>query len=85
MTATKQFETKPNTGALFRNDRKSSDTDRDYAGTLNVEGTEFWISGWLKEAKSGQKYLSLSVKPKGAPTTKVPATKTNDFDDGIPF
>ena len=80
------FETKPNSGALFKNDRKSGDTDRDYAGTLNVEGKEFWLSGWVKEAKSGQKFLSLSLKAKDAPTTKAPATKkADDFNDEIPF
>jgi len=42
-----------NRGALFRNDDKdpSDDKDRDYNGTLNVEGTEYWISGWVRISK----------------------------------
>jgi hypothetical protein len=76
-----------NRGALFRNDDKdpNDDKDRDYAGTLDVEGTEFWLSGWIRTAKSGRKYLSLSVKPK---QDKPPASKeprADDFNDEIPF
>jgi hypothetical protein len=76
-----------NKGALFRNDDKdpNDDKDRDYAGTLDVEGTEFWLSGWIRTAKSRRKYLSLSVKPK---QDKPPASKeprAADFNDEIPF
>jgi hypothetical protein len=56
-----------NRGALFRNDDKGpkDDKERDYSGTLDVEGTEYWISGWVRiSRKTGKKYLSLSVKPK---------------------
>lgn len=52
-----------NSGALFRND-KAKDTDRDYSGTLNVGGSEYWVSGWQRQAKSGKKYLALKLKPK---------------------
>jgi hypothetical protein len=58
------FQQKPNRGSLFRNDDKSKDEDRDYSGSLNVEGREYWLSGWINETKTGTKYLSLSVKPK---------------------
>jgi hypothetical protein len=76
-----------NRGALFRNEDKdpNDDKDRDYNGTLDVEGTEFWLSGWIRTAKSGRKYLSLSVKPK---QDKPPASKeprAADFNDEIPF
>lgn len=52
-----------NRGAIFKNDRKEKETHPDRTGTLNVEGKEYWINGWLKEGKSGP-FLSLSVKPK---------------------
>jgi hypothetical protein len=76
-----------NKGALFRNDDKNpnDDRDRDYNGTLDVEGTDYWISGWVRTSKNGKKYLSLSVKPK---QDKPPATNKSraaDFDDSIPF
>ena len=77
-----------NKGALFRNDDKdpNDDRDRDYNGTLDVEGTEYWLSGWVRTSKkSGKKYLSLSIKPK---QDKPPATnksRADDFDDEISF
>jgi hypothetical protein len=76
-----------NRGALFRNDEKSDDNDRDYAGTLDVDGTEYWLSGWVRTSKkSGRKYLSLSIKPKKAPKEKPRQTaRSDDIDDEIPF
>jgi hypothetical protein len=73
-----------NRGALFRNDDKdpNDDKERDYSGTLDVEGTEYWISGWVRTSrKTGKKYLSLSLKPK---QDKPPATnksRAEDFGD----
>lgn len=53
-----------NRGALFKNDRRHKDTDPDYRGNINVDGRDFWINAWIKEAKAGGKYISLSVRPK---------------------
>jgi hypothetical protein len=75
---------KENRGVLFRNDDKAKDTDRDYSGTLNVEGCEYWVSGWVNVSKKGTKYLSLSIKPKDDDKPeKKPAVI--DYDDAIPF
>jgi hypothetical protein len=69
-----------NRGALFV-EEKQKETDRDYSGTLNVEGREFWISGWVKTSKKGQKFLSLSIKPKvGTPSTRA---RREDLEDEI--
>ena len=69
-----------NRGALFKNHEKSKDTDRDYSGMLNVNGVEFYISGWLKTSKKGTKFLSLSVKPKDEPEARRP-----ELNDSIGF
>jgi hypothetical protein len=71
-----------NRGALFRTEKeKENETDRDYSGSLNVNGTEFWISGWIKTSAKGTKYLSLAIKQKDA------AKETNkpEFNDSIGF
>lgn len=87
MTTERKFESKPNSGALFRNTRKHSDTDADYFGSVNLEGREFRISAWLNVSKqSGQKYMRLAIKPKDdAKTTAAPNAGGRDFDDSIPF
>ena len=53
-----------NSGALFVNNRKEKETHPDRTGSLNVEGKDYWISGWLKKDRNGNPYLSLSVRPK---------------------
>src|SRR5262245_37937275 len=74
-------------GALFKNTDKdpNDDRDRDYAGTLNVGGTEFWLSAWIRVSKKGTKYLSLSVKPKDVKPTASKKPRAEDFDDEIRF
>jgi hypothetical protein len=77
-----------NRGALFRNDDKdpNDDKERDYSGTLDVEGTEYWLSGWVcTSKKSGKKYLSLSIKAKQDKPPAANKSPAEDFVDGIPF
>jgi hypothetical protein len=75
----KGFQTKPNTGTIFRNTDKQKDEDRDYSGSLNVAGAgEFWVSGWIKVSQRGTKYLSLSVKPKQEAAKSAGAAPFND-------
>jgi hypothetical protein len=76
-----------NRGALFRNDDKdpNDDKERDYSGTLDVEGSEYWLSGWVHTSRSGKKYLSLSVKPKQDKPPPSKKSRAGDLDDMIPF
>lgn len=61
------YEMKPNTGSLFKNDRKETDTHPDYKGTALVDGLgECWLDAWINTAKDGSKYMSLKLKPKNA-------------------
>lgn len=72
-----------NSGALFKNDNKESEKHPDYRGSINVDGTEFWLSAWLKTSKQGTKFMSLSVSPKDGKPAKG---KRQDDDGGdIPF
>ena len=50
-------------GVLFKNDRKENATQPDYTGTAQVNGTKYRLSAWIKEAKTGRKYLSLALSP----------------------
>lgn len=73
-----------NSGTLFQNDRKEKDTHPDRTGTLNVDGVDYWISGWLKKTKDGKPFLSLAIKRKDGAASAKPASKLEAADD-IPF
>lgn len=73
-----------NRGALFANKDRQSDNHPNATGTLNVDGREYWISAWTKTSKAGDKYQSISVKPKESKAKATPATEP-EFDDSIPF
>ena len=73
-------------GALFRNDKKSKETDRDFQGEVTVEGKEYWISSWINEGKEGRKYFKLKLKPKDAAPAKPAPQQSNSLtNEDIPF
>lgn len=73
-----------NSGVLFKNDKKEQEKHPDYKGSIMVDGTEYWLSAWIKEGKSG-KFMGLAVSPKDAqPPASKPAPK-NLEDSDIPF
>lgn len=79
------FEARINSGALFKNDKKTAAKHPDYQGNENVvcskcgEASSYRLAAWLKEGKKG-KFLSLAVsedtKGKGQPKPDT---------EGIPF
>lgn len=72
-----------NSGALFKNERKESETHADYNGSVNVNGKEFWLNAWLKESKAGKKYMSLSLKQKEVSPAQPEFTTVSSED--VPF
>jgi len=84
---------------LFKNTKKERDSQPDYrfTGEAEVDGREeqVEIAAWLNEAKSGMKYMSLTIKtgddawkpeakePPPAPAQTAPADE--GFKDEIPF
>ena len=73
-----------NSGVLFKNDKKEQEKHPDYKGSIMVDGTEYWLSAWIKEGKSG-KFMGLAVSPKDAqPPASKPMPK-NLEDSDIPF
>jgi hypothetical protein len=81
-----------NSGILARNDRKTTDKHPDFSGSLNVAGTDYWLSGWVNEGRAGskmegKKYFSLKVTPKDAPASSAPRSyaESGIISDDIPF
>ena len=76
-----------NRGSLFKNDRKDDAKFPDYKGSINVEGTEYWLSAWIKLSKDGQKFMSLSIKNKNADASLNKPKKgiKQEYDADIPF
>lgn len=76
-----------NSGALFRNDKKETDRQPDYRGQVNADGTDYWVSAWIKEGKKdGRKYMSLALTPKDEQPQRSEAQATQVIDDDdIPF
>lgn len=70
-----------NKGAIFKNEKRSKDTDPTMNGSINIEGVEYWVNAWTNTSKAGAKYLSLSVRPK---EQQVAPVVEDDLDD-MPF
>jgi len=84
-----------NSGALFKNKRRTKDTHPNMQGSINVDGVEYWVSAWTREVKGGprqgEKMISMALTKKD----DQPASTGNqgggmpepvdDFDDDIPI
>lgn len=78
---------KENRGTIAKNNRKEQDSHPDIAGSINVEGVEYWINGWLKEGRNG-KFYSLSVKPKQERAEEILSQSGGGYrelDNDFPF
>ena len=83
MENNKNYESKNNAGAIFKNN-KTKETQPDYRGKVKVNNIEMEVSLWIKVSESGTKYFSASFQePFTKPTTTEPSI-TKSFDD-MPF
>ena len=78
-----------NRGSIWKNeDRKSSATHPQFKGSAEVNGVEYWVSGWLRKEGANPKApaMSFSFTAKEQQSAPKPA-QANDFDSGedIPF
>jgi hypothetical protein len=79
-----------NRWTLNKNERKEKETHPDYKGSLNVDGVDYWLDGWIKDGANG-KFISGSLKRKDAPRVSVGFSQDYqqstpaDLDDDVPF
>ena len=70
--------------ALFDNDKQGNENRPDYTGSING----YWVSAWEKTSAKGNKFMSISVKPKddsGYNQSNNQADDFDDFGDSVPF
>ena len=79
------METKVNTGAIFKNDKKTKETHPDYRGKVNVNGKDMEVALWLKESKMGLKYFSAQFTPPYKRAELSPTPIAQAEDDDLPF
>ena len=74
-----------NSGVLFKNESENEKAPA-YKGKINVDGKEYELAAWIREAKSGQKFMSLKIQE---PRQKAPKpVQQKDFaemDDDVPW
>jgi uncharacterized protein (DUF736 family) len=72
------MEKKDNSGAIFKNTKKTQENHPDLTGNAVINGVEMWVSGWTKVSQKGEKFMSLSFKPKDQ--TSAPLKPVDDDD-----
>ncbi len=84
------YEHKDNTGSLFKNDKRTKDTQAQAVGSCLIDGVAYWMDAWTNE-KNGAKYQSVKFRRKDnqGGVTKAPSGRSfpadEDDGDGPPF
>jgi uncharacterized protein (DUF736 family) len=76
------YELRDNSGSLFRNEKKLSETHPDHTGQCMIDGTKYQVSAWIKQTKDGRKYFSLSFRTR---EEEKPKQSEPEFDDDVPW
>jgi len=81
-----EFDNK-NTWVLFKNDKGDNEKRPDYTGTkVDANGVEHRIAGWIRESKTGSKFISGTRQLKeDAPQASAPAQNIAELESDFPF
>ncbi len=88
------FQHREGSGSLWPNKDKGDNAKAPNSkGEIMLNGVVFEIAGWTREAKNGQKFISLSGKPKGERQERREAPRqepqrvagAGHVDDEVPF
>lgn len=73
---------KENSGALFKNNDKTKETQPDFRGNITIDGKDYQLSAWKNiSKKDGKPYLSIQASTKEFKKEN----KTDFLDDDIGF
>jgi len=74
-----------NKGTLSKNEKKNTEKHPDYKGKANINGTDYWISGWIRKGANGT-FLSLSFEEQNSQGGgNKSQSRRAEPDDGLPF
>ncbi len=75
-----------NKGTLSKNEKKTEDKHPDYKGQANIDGTEYWISAWVRKGNNGT-FLSLAFTDKSEQRGggKSQSSKSSGETGDLPF
>ena len=77
-----------NRGALWKNDKRTTEKHPQLRGSAEINGVEYWVSAWTSSEGGKKPLVSLSFQVKDEiPTSTAPVVVSNevDFDDDLPF
>lgn len=84
-----------NTGIIKRNDKGDNPQRPDYKGSVDVEGVQYWVAGWVRKRKEdGTPFLSIKLDRKeqqALPQQPAPAKDgapqeaSAEADERLPF
>ena len=78
-----------NTWVLFKNDKGTPPNEKrpDYTGTeVDADGVEHRIAGWIRESKTGTKFISGTRQLKeDAPQQAAPVQDIAEMESDVPF
>ena len=55
------YEQKEGQGSLFKDEKKTG-SQPDYRGSVKIKGETYKLAGWVKDSKTGKKFLSLKIE-----------------------
>lgn len=79
------------TGSLFKNDKGDNEKRPDYKGSCEINGVQYWMSAWIREAgpnskRAGERFMSIKFEAKEGQQAAAPAKQqAADLTDDIPF
>ena len=83
------FQHKANTGSLFKNDKRETDSHPNAKGSALIGGVEYFISAWTNTKDNGERWQNLKFSRKDAnraPNPNSPAAPDEfDGDNNIPW
>jgi len=73
------YEPKPDSGSLFKNEKREKDTHAQYRGEAVIDGVSYFMDAWVNETKAtGKKYFSIKFKKKNKQAASSPRTTQSD-------